>query len=56
MSLENKKNKSELLRVQAAKAEMEYIIEQRLDEVKRLQEAIKLQEATELKIIEKMKD
>lgn len=55
LTLEQKKNKSELLRVQAAKAEMEYIIEQRLEEVKRLQDAIKLQEETELKLIEKMK-
>lgn len=55
MTLEQRKLKSELLRVQAAKAEMEYIIEQRLDEVKRLQEAIRLQEETELKLIEKMK-
>lgn len=55
MSLQIKKDRSELLRVQAAKAEMEYIIEQRLEEIKRLQEAIKLQEETELKIIERMK-
>lgn len=55
MSLQAKKDKAELLRVQAAKAEMEYIVEQRLEEVKRLQEAIKLQEETEKKIVERMK-
>lgn len=55
MTLEERKNRSELLRVQAAKAEMEYIIEQRYEEIRRLQEAIKLQEETENKIIERMK-
>lgn len=55
MSLEAKKLKAELLRVQAAKAEMEYIIEQRLEEIKRMQEAIRIQDETETKLIERMK-
>lgn len=55
MALEDKKLKAELLRVQAAKAEMEYIIEQRLDEIKRLQDAILVQEQMELKLMEKIK-
>lgn len=55
MDLETRKIKAELLRVQAAKAEMEYIIAQRMDEIKRLEDAIKKQEETEQKLIEKMK-
>ncbi len=54
--IEIKKTKAELLRVQAAKAEMEYIIEQRMDEIRRLQDNIKKQEETELKLIQKMKE
>lgn len=54
MNMEQKKTKAELLRVQAAKAEMEYVIAQRLDEIKRLEMNIKNQEETELKLIEKL--
>lgn len=54
--LELKKLKSELLRVQAAKAEMEYIIAQRLEEIERLEANIKLQGETEQKILMKMKE
>lgn len=53
--MEKKKTKMELLRVQAAKAEMEYIIAQRMDEVKRLEDGIKKQEETEAKLLEKLK-
>jgi hypothetical protein len=52
--LEKKKLKAELLRVQAARAEMEYIMEQKMDEIKRLEEAVKKQDATEASIIERM--
>ena len=45
--LEVKKLKAELLRVQAAKAEMEYVIAQRMDEVQRLEENVKKQEEAE---------
>lgn len=55
MTLEFRKTRAELLRVQAAKAEMEYIIAQRMDEVKRLEENIKKQEETELVLQEKLK-
>lgn len=55
MSLEIKKYKAELLRVQAAKAEMEYIVAQRMEEIQRLEDNIKKQEATEIVLIEKMK-
>lgn len=45
--IEIKKFKAELLRVQAAKAEMEYIIAQRMEEIERLESNIKKQEDTE---------
>jgi hypothetical protein len=52
--LEKKKYKAELLRVQAAKAEMEYIIAQRLDEVQRLEDNVKKQEEAEKLLQEKI--
>lgn len=52
--LEIKKTKAELLRVQAAKAEMEYIIAQRLEEIERLQMNIKKQEEAEKVLQEKL--
>lgn len=52
--LENKRIKSELLRVQAAKAEMEYKVAERLDEVKRLEDNIKKQEKAELSLLERL--
>ena len=55
MKIEQKKLKAELLRVQASKAEMEYIIEQKMEEITRLQENIKKQEETETVLLEKMK-
>lgn len=59
MSLELKKLKVELLRVGAAKAELELRIEERLDEVERVKEHIKTQEAKEAELkqkIESMKE
>jgi len=53
--LEHKRLKSELLRVGAAKAEMDYIIEQKRDEIKRLEEAMAKQDATEIILLEKIK-
>lgn len=53
--LERKKLKSEILRVGAAKAEMDYLIEQKKDEIKRLEEAMKKQEAAEVMLMEKIK-
>lgn len=53
--MELKKAKAELLRVQAAKAEMEYIIAQRMEEIGRLEDNIKKQEEAELKLLEKLK-
>lgn len=54
--IEQKKLNAELLRVLAAKAEMEYIIEQRMEEIKRLQDNIKIQEKTEESIQEKIRN
>lgn len=42
--LEIKKHKVEFLRVSAAKAEMEYIIDQRLDEIDRIKANIDIQQ------------
>ena len=54
-ALEEKKTKSELLRVQAAKAEMEYIVAQRQDEIQRLQDNIDKQSEQEQKLLDKLK-
>ena len=43
-TLEIKKMKVEYLRVSAAKAEMEYIIDQRLDEIERIKSNIIIQQ------------
>lgn len=53
--IEKKKLNAELLRVQAAKAEIEYLIAQKMEEVERLQAAIVKQEETEGKILAKIK-
>ena len=45
--LELKKLKVELLRVQAAKGEMELRIDERMDEIQRLEEHVKVQIAKE---------
>ncbi len=52
--LEKKKIKSELLRVQAARAEMEYIIAQRMEEIGRLEDGMKKQTEAEQKLLEKL--
>ena len=49
-----KKTKAELLRVQSAKAEMEYIIAQRMEEVERLEANIKKQEEAEKVLLAKI--
>lgn len=53
--MEMKRLKAELLRVQAARAEMEYIIAQKMEEVLRLQDAMKKQDEAEVKLLEKLK-
>ena len=53
--LERKRLLSELLRVGAAKAEMDYLIEQKKEEIKRLENAMSVQEAAEKTLNEKIK-
>lgn len=45
MSLEFKRLKMDLLKAQAAKAELEFKIEERLQEIQRIEDHIKLQDA-----------
>jgi hypothetical protein len=52
--IEQLKIKSELLRVQSAKAELEYIREQRHEEIKRIEENILKQEETEKSLLERL--
>lgn len=52
--LEIKKIKAELLRVQAGRAEMEYIVAQRLEEIARIEDNIKKQDEAERGLIEKL--
>jgi hypothetical protein len=52
--LDIKKYKSELLRVQAAKAEMEYLIAQKMEEIGRIEANIIKQEEAEKALQEKM--
>lgn len=53
--LELKKIKVELMRVQAAKGDLEIKVEERLEEIKRIQDSIKAQEIREAELIEKIK-
>lgn len=55
-NLELKRLKMELLKVQAAKAEMEFRIEERQEDIKRLQDNIKIQENKELELIQKINE
>lgn len=56
MSLEQKKIKAELSRVIASKDELDYLIEQKLDEIKRLKDAVAKQELAEQTLLEKIKN
>lgn len=53
--LEIKKLQVELMRVSAAKAELELRIEEKLDEIERIKEHIKISEAREKELIQKLK-
>lgn len=53
-NIELMKTRAELLRVQAAKAEMEYIIAQRQEEIIRLEDNVKKQEETEKMLLAKI--
>ena len=48
--LELKRMKLELIKVAAARCEIEFRIEERLDEISRLQEHVKVQEAKEAEL------
>ncbi len=52
--IENKKLKAELLRVQAAKAEMEYQVELKRDEIQRIESHMAKQDAAEVEIKNKL--
>jgi hypothetical protein len=54
--LERKRMSVELIRVSAAKAELEFRIEERLDEINRIKEHIKISELKELELREKIKE
>ncbi len=54
MSLEFKRLKMELIRVQAARAEMEFRIEERLEDIRRIEENIKVQDNKILELQEKI--
>ncbi len=56
MTLEQYRLKAELLRVQAARAEMQYIIAQRMEEIRRLEDNITKQDGAEKTLLEKMKE
>lgn len=53
--IEQKKLKAELMRVQAGKAEMEYQIELKKEEITRLENSMLHQEKAELELVNKIK-
>lgn len=53
--LEKKKLRAELLRVQAAKAELEYLMEQKQEEIRRLETAVEKQDQAEIILLDKIK-
>lgn len=55
-ALERKKIQVELLRVEAARAELEYKIEERLEDIKRLEENITIQKTKEEELKQKIKE
>ncbi len=56
MSLELKKKKLELARVQVAKQELEFKIEEKLDEVERLKAAVEIQLKKEQELMKEIGD
>lgn len=55
MTLEKKKLQVELIRVQAARMELELKIEERQEEIKRLESHIEIQKTKEIQLAEKLK-
>lgn len=56
MSLELKKIKLELMRVQTARMDMELKIDERKEEIQRLEDHIKIQSDKELELSQKIQD
>lgn len=54
--LKVKKIELDLMKVAAAKAELEYKIEERLEDIRRMEEHIKLQEIREKELQDELKD
>lgn len=54
--LELKKTKLELLKVSAAKAEIEFRIDERLDEIERLKQHVKVQEEKEQELMARIEE
>lgn len=54
--LDLKRKKTELLRVSAAKADLDLRIHERLDEIERLKEHIAISEAKEIELAQQIKD
>lgn len=54
MNLEQKRKKLELARVQMARSELEFKVEEKMEEIKRLQDNIKIQENKELELMEEI--
>lgn len=52
--LDLKRMKLELVKVAAARAELEFRIEERMDEIQRLKDNIQLQKAKELELADKI--
>ena len=52
--LELKRMKLELIKVAAARHELEFRIEERLEEISRIKEHVKVQEAKEAELMEKI--
>lgn len=55
-NLDKKKLQVELLRVSAAKAELELRVDERLEEIERIKEHIKISEAKEIELKEKLRN
>lgn len=56
MSLELKRKKLDLMRIQTARADLEFKVEERLDEIKRLQDHVKIQIDAEEKLKNEIQD
>lgn len=54
--LERKKLIAEMSRVVAAKNQMDYVIEERMEEIRRLQASMAIQEAAEAELLKKLKE